>query len=177
MYIVCRVPTGKMLIGRPFGGVATLWHRFLNNMIRIIDYKDPMILGIEIKTGETKLLLICLYMPTYCKEKKIDFLHYLGKLDLIIQEADTSSISIMGDWNADPRAHFGREIAAFCSDKSLLISDIELLGDTNPFTYISNAFGTTSWLDHCVSTMGAHKIISSVKILFWDLTTFLYHQT
>ena len=134
-------------------------------MIKIIDYKDPRILGIEIKTGETKLLLICLYMPTDCKENEIDFLHYLGKLDAIIQEADTSNISIMGDWNADPTAHFGRELAAFCADKSLLISDIELLGDKNSFTYISDAFGTTSWLDHCVSTMGAHKIISSVKIL------------
>ena len=59
----------------------------------------------------------------------------------------------------------GGQLAAFCSDKSLLLSDIELLGDTNSFTYISDAFGTTSWLDHCVSTMCAHKIISSVKIL------------
>ena len=59
----------------------------------------------------------------------------------------------------------GGELAAFCSDKSLLLSDIELLGDTNSFTYINDAFCTTSWLDHCVSTMGAHKIISSVKIL------------
>ena len=80
-------------------------------------------------------------MPTDCKENKIDFLHYLGKLDSITQEADTSNISIIGDWNADPMAHFGRELAAFCSDKSLLISDIELLGDTNSFTYISDAFG------------------------------------
>ena len=62
-------------------------------------------------------------------------------------------------------AHFGREFADFCSDKSLLISDMELIADTNSLTYISDAFGTTSWLDHCVSTMGAHKIISSVKIL------------
>ena len=59
----------------------------------------------------------------------------------------------MGDGNADPMAHFGRELAAFCSDKSLLISDIELLGDTNSFTYISDAFGMTSWLDHCVSIL------------------------
>ena len=162
---VSAIDSSKILIGRPFGGVAILWRKSLNNLIKIIDYKDPRILGIEIKTRGTKLLLICLYMPTDCKENEIDFLHYLGKLDSIIQEADTSNISIIGDWNADPTAHFGRELADFCSDKSLLISDIELIGDTNSFTYISDAFGTTSWLDHCVSTMGAHNIISSVKIL------------
>ena len=110
-------------------------------MIRIIDYKEPRILGIEIKNGETKLLLICLYMPTDCKENKIDFLHYLGKLDSLIPEADTSNKSIIGDWNADSTARFGRELAAFCFDKSL-ISDIELLGDTNSLTYISDAFLT-----------------------------------
>ena len=162
---VSAIDSSKILFGRPFGGVAILWRKSLNNLIEIIDYKDPRILGIEIKTRGTKLLLICLYMPTDCKENEIDFLHYLGKLDSIIQEADTSNISIIGDWNADPKAHFGRELADFCSDKSLLISDIELIGNTNSFNYICDAFSTTSWLDHCVSTMGAHNIISSVKIL------------
>ena len=72
-------------------------------------------------------------MSTDCKENEIDFLHYLGKLDS--QEANTSNISIKGDLNADPITHFGRELAAFCSNKSLSISDIELLYFRYKFMY------------------------------------------
>ena len=41
--------------------------------------------------------------------------------------------------------------------------DIErLLPDT--FTYTSQAYGTTSWLDHCITTTSGQSVISHVSV-------------
>ena len=36
---------------------------------------------------------------------------------------------------------------------------------TNFFTFLSDAHGSTSWIDYCASTSSAHKAIESIKIL------------
>ena len=40
-----------------------------------------------------------------------------------------------------------------------------LLPDTS-FTYVSDAWNTTSWLDHVVSTVDAHESIDSMMICY-----------
>ena len=36
---------------------------------------------------------------------------------------------------------------------------------TDSFTYLSDAHGSTSWIDHCASKSSAHEAIESIKIL------------
>ena len=46
-----------------------------------------------------------------------------------------------------------------------VISDIEHQGiDSGSFTYISEAYGSTSWIDHCVYTSQAHSSISAINV-------------
>ena len=61
-------------------------------------------------------------------------------------------VYVMGDFNSDfTRGDlFGDEFMQMCNEHSLSIADKELLPDSS-FTCISNAHGTTSWLDHCVT--------------------------
>ena len=71
-------------------------------------------------------------------------------------------VFILGDFNADIQSTsiFGAELSDFCDNNELCFVDKErLLPDT--FTYTSQAHGTTSWLDHCITTMSGDNVVCS----------------
>ena len=58
---------------------------------------------------------------------------------------------------------FGPALVQFCDSNSLHLSSQEMLpGDS--FTYVSDAWGTQSWLDHVVASSDAHAAIFDMKI-------------
>ena len=80
---------------------------------------------------------------------------------------DTTSVTIIGDWNADlvkPTHPHGPLLRQFSSDTGMLISSEQILPN-NSFTFISEMrLGVTSWLDHCISTQDGHNIINNMYI-------------
>ena len=79
----------------------------------------------------------------------------------------------MGDMNADisdRKSVFGKYLIEFCHDNKLLLTSKVLL-PTDSFTYVSEAWNTTSWLDHCISTADAHEYVDKVEILHGLATT------
>lgn len=74
----------------------------------------------------------------------------------------------MGDFNADisdEKSMFGQHLTQFCQDKKLQLSSKAFLS-SDTYTYVSEAWGTTSWLDHCVCTTDAHEGINNIEILY-----------
>ena len=63
----------------------------------------------------------------------------------------------------------GKHLAQFCSDSGLILSS-KLLLPNDSYTYISEAWHSTSWLDHCLCTVDAHDSIAIMKIEY-DLAT------
>ena len=62
---------------------------------------------------------------------------------------------------------FGSELSTFCTEHSYVLSDVDRLGCcSDSFTFLSEAHGTTSWIDHCVSTEQAHSSITDVNICY-----------
>ena len=62
---------------------------------------------------------------------------------------------------------FGSELSTFCTEHSYVLSDVDRLGcGSDSFTYLSEAHGTTSWIDHCVCTVQAHSSITDVNICY-----------
>ena len=58
---------------------------------------------------------------------------------------------------------FGNRVRLFCSENDLILSsETHLPGGT--FTHYSEAWHTTSWLDHCISTSDGDEIINSISI-------------
>ena len=51
-----------------------------------------------------------------------------------------------------------RKIRKVCSNNSLIISD-ELMLPADTFTFVSTCHGSTSWLDHVVSTTSDHTLV------------------
>ena len=89
------------------------------------------------------------------------FLENLGTIKAVIVELDTTSISVLGDWNSDisdSEPLFCRPFKQFCEENCWLLSS-ELLLPANTFNYLSEGYDSTSWLDHCVSTSDGHNVI------------------
>ena len=160
-----------LMTGRPFGGLAILWRKSLTQSYKIIDYSDERLLGIELQFGDKKLLILNIYLP-YCSAANHDeFIHYMAKIDAIISSADTPFTYIMGDWNADLtkdcngliQHSFGEELQQFCTEEGLVISDSELL-QGHVYTHVNSGHGTTSWLDHLITTTAGHNLVDSCNI-------------
>ncbi len=155
-----------ILVGRPYGGLAILWKRKIAHEIKIVQYNDSRLLGLECQNSTgAKLFVLNAYLPYKCDNNFEDFCMYLGKIDSIIESVDTPYSIVMGDFNADPRSSFGRELVTFAEDQGYVLSDMIYFKD-NPsvFTYVSDAHGTTSWLDHCMCTKNANDLITSLEI-------------
>ena len=94
------------------------------------------------------------------------FMEYIGKITALIDESPTSSIAIIGDFNAAIDTHFDVELQELCSNVSLVISDCDYYGRTfGKFTHVSNAHGTTSWLDHVICSHNMQARLHPVDIL------------
>ena len=89
-----------------------------------------------------------------------------------IQDNPTTSIYIVGDLNADvtdANSLFGNHLNQFCSDSGLVLSS-KILLPNDSYTYISEAWHSISWLDHCLCTEDAHNSINEIKIDY-DMAT------
>ena len=59
---------------------------------------------------------------------------------------------------------FGAKLIDFCNNNNLCFIDREKL-PPDSFTFLSQAHGTTSWLDHCITTTSGQSITSNVSII------------
>lgn len=79
------------------------------------------------------------------------------------------SIYVVGDFNADlsdgSSRQFANHLIYFCEDAYLILSS-EVLLPRDSHTYISEAWHTTSWLDHCISTAG-NATLENMTIKYW----------
>lgn len=75
---------------------------------------------------------------------------------------------IIGDMNADikdSKSKFGNHFREFCNNSNLILSSDALM-PSDTFTYISDAWHTTLWLAHCMSTADTHALFGSMSVLY-----------
>ena len=76
-----------------------------------------------------------------------------------------STIFKPGSSNLSKQSTFGDMLLNFCSDNNYDIVDKTILrADT--YTYVSLAWGTTSWLDHVVCTSDAKDCTTHVEVMY-----------
>ena len=66
---------------------------------------------------------------------------------------------------SDNNSVFAKHLNNFCTDSNSILSSRELLPAAS-YTYISEAWHTTSWLDHCICTADAHAALVHIDILY-----------
>ena len=156
--------------GHPPGGVAILWKSTLDASIDVLDFGHDWLCGISIESQTKNFVIICVYMPCHLNtaEREDLYLSNLGTLHSVIEDLHTSTVFVIGDWNADISCDdhsYGSLLRSFCMDQNLNLSSQRLL-PSNTFTYISAAWDTTSWLDHCIASHDAHNSIQDMSVLY-----------
>ena len=163
---VSPVDSGSgLLTGRPYGGVGILWHTSLDTIVSPLKLDYDWMCGITVNTGLQKFNVLSVYLPYQCNENVDSYIECLNSVvQAFLEQCDTTCNYIFGDFNCDVynKSSFSVYLSRFISDTDYVISDMEFI--TEGYTFVSDTWGTTSWLDHCVSSHDAHKAITSADI-------------
>jgi len=96
-----------LLVGRPYGGLAVLWHKNIANHISAVSNESKYILPVMLRYDGKKYLLINCYLPNdiYSQTRiSTEFLNAIDDIDVLIQRnCDVDGIIIAGDMNVDFR--------------------------------------------------------------------------
>ena len=159
-----------LIKGHPSGGVAILYRTNQAKNIKPLHFNLDWVIGISLSCNNNKHIILCVYMKTASGghgDNREIFQGQLEELKMIIDDLDSTSVTIVGDWNADisnPSHPHGPLLTQFAAENSLIISSEQLLPNDS-FSYISEMNpGQVSWLDHCVSTQDGHNIINSMLV-------------
>ena len=158
--------TSNIIRERPYGGMAILLRKKYRSIAQFHTYQCSRLLGVQLTCNDVSMLFISVYMPYQCDDNFEMFMEYIGKISALIEESPTSNIAIVGDFNAALDTQFEAELQEFCNNLSLVISDCIFYGRTSgKFTHVSDAHGTTSWLDHVICSQDMQARLHSIAIL------------
>ena len=158
-----------IISGRPYGGLAIMWRKSLGHICTITEFNDSRLIGLNVSVDGVDVLFVNVYLPYFNGANTNEYLDYLSRFSNIIEEHSTSYVYFIGDYNANlcvnnsGRARFANELASFCEEEDLILSDYALL-DPQTYTFISHAHNTVSWLDHILTTNTGHSHICSIDI-------------
>ena len=161
----------SIIVGRPFGGVAILYNKFIFKNIKILekDCTDGRFIAINFVSSMFDLIVHCVYFP--CRSSSglqnyiTDFSSVCSKIESLLINFPNSSHLIMGDYNFE------------CNDNSPgfnlfkdLINDYDLFccdslnSSMINFSYFHETLNQQSWLDHCFVTNNLKHFVTLFEI-------------
>ncbi len=158
----------KLIKGRITGGVAILWNCKYHPMVKVIRLNVDWAIGIDIYFSVKKISILSIYTPYESCEYEDEFLNRLAFTHSFIEDHDSTCVYVNGDFNADvsdSNSPFAKHLVYFCNDNNLVLSSKVFLPN-NSFTYVSEAWHTTSWLDRCLCTAHAHASLENMEICY-----------
>ena len=66
--------TNGIKAGRPYGGIAFIWHRYFGCDIQVKRYESDMILGLSVMMNSSSILFINVYFPVTCHAKYEEYI-------------------------------------------------------------------------------------------------------
>ena len=160
-------PSLGIIKGRKFGGVGFLWNKRFDTCIKPVHFGYSWLTGLRINLHYNHMYILGVYFPVDKYENIDKYLNYLGILKSVIEELPSAHIMIVGDINTDVKRcnHFSGMLQDFVTDNNLDILDQHLLPE-NSYTFISDVWNTTSWLDHCITTHSINSLVTNMKVLY-----------
>ena len=79
------------------GGVAILWRTHLDMHVTCLDLNIDWLTGVKITISNRTYVILCAYMPYESHAHEDLFLENLGTNKGVIEELDTTCISVLGD--------------------------------------------------------------------------------
>ena len=156
-----------VISGRPYGGFGFLWKKCFDASVSVNEFEFDWLCGIKICDGTKEYVLINVYLPYDCDDNRDDYSDCLAKLNVVIENINSTCITVIGDCNANLSKHsmFGDMLLNFCNENNVDLVDKSIL-PADTYTYVSSAWGTTSWLDHVVCTSDAKDCTTHVEVMY-----------
>ena len=159
-------PQEKILTGRPYGGVGIIWHKKLDNFVTTVDTYLNWMACIRIKTDNTVYCIVTVYLP-YEKYDNLDmYIECLASIESFISECESSVVYVLGDFNCNIQKDtiFSPYLENLIERTNCILSDYQFIQEGH--TFVSDAWGTSLWLDHCLTTEDAHKAVTQISIMY-----------
>ena len=144
-----------VLRGRPFGGVSISWSPDINHfVIPLTNYKHKRVVAVELKTAETPIIIMSIYMPFFNTSKRVecmqDTVDCLSMIDLIMEDHPNHFFIVGGDLNCELKGDspFDPLWADFASKHQLTYCD-ELFSSPG-YTYHHDSLGHRKFNDHFI---------------------------
>ena len=140
---------GVLLNGRPYGGVAIVWHSRLNHTVSIYNHFSTRCCAVCVTLGRFKFALICVYFPTdnFSNSPSEELLDTIDCLETFIYSLDVDGIILGGDLNTDflrDNAQ-SRCVSAFC-ERINIVPCITFVHPSLNYTRSHN--DVSSFIDH-----------------------------
>ena len=151
--------------GRPFGGVAILCRDSVFCKSHIIYTDNTWSVALQcFNNWNDKFTVINVYMPCDSYENVDNYSECLGYLSALISDIEGKYV-IVGDFNCDSRSTSpcSSLLVGFCTDEKLDLAD-KCLPDSS-FTYVSDVWHTSSWIDHCLVSQSARSLVNNFAII------------
>ena len=159
----------RVIMGRPYGGVAIMWKRSLSHCVKPIISSNKRISCVILEVENVKLMIICVYLPCENWSTTTEDREYLDCLDHInqlIEMYDVQAILIGGDFNTDltrKTAHT-KYLCNFISTNGYISSWDHDNARPEP-TYESYDGRSTSLIDNFLCTDNVFNYILSVNVI------------
>ena len=156
-----------LIAGHPPGGAAIFWKKFLDPRVKVLKFDLNWMIGLQINQDDKEITILNIYLPHCSRDNEEDYILKLGQLINIIDDIESPSIIVMGDFNANIQVNkvsrFGLLLTEFCNDNNLkFISKERLPADS--YSFISDIWHTESWLDHVISSHEASLCIGEILV-------------
>ena len=113
------------------------------------------------------MYILNVYLPYDSPDNDEEFMSRLSNLTAIVEDLECSCVNIVGDFNSNILSKLSNNalnLQEFCEYMNYRWSSKHFLpGDS--FTYVSEAWGTPSWLDHCISSADGFNAIDNMAVL------------
>ena len=98
------VSDNTLLIDRPYGGLAILWHSKYNSTVSIYNLEHNRFCGIKFSRPTFNCAIICIYLPNSNYSSSVvddNFSDTLHELETFIYSLGVDCIMLAGDFNVD----------------------------------------------------------------------------
>ena len=118
----------------------------------------------------TSFTLFNVYLPYESNDNEDEFIEKLGLLESYIQNVENSTFAIIGDFNSNikptngrVKSKFAKFVFDFCDQNALTLASQNML-PSDSYTYVSERWGTTSWLDLLICSSDFNNSVCNLKI-------------
>ena len=169
-----KVASG-ILVGRPFGGVAVLWKKNKNFVVKFLQSDDNgRYLVMSLKYNTLTFIIHCIYCP--CNSGSVEYLvevnNLFAKIELNLGLFTNAFHIISGDFNiGDHSVGQGAELLNNLVDKCKIVNCDSFNSSEINYTYNHTGLNHRSWIDHFFVSNNFRSSVDKLEIIDNGLNT------